>query len=145
MTAPGSSEHIADLLPAYINGRLDQATTRQVHEHLSRCSICQRELISWQSIKETANSVAVSTPYSSIHVMKRVWEKIDMSAHAKRRWSPDHLLSRFWMISRAQIPLIHKSIWVAAPVVCAFALLLTLLMAPHTLAQKHFAVNLLVL
>lgn len=42
--------HIADLLPGYINGTLDQDAFAQVSAHLDRCSECRAELAEWASI-----------------------------------------------------------------------------------------------
>lgn len=152
MTAqiPENRAHIAELLPAYINGRLDSASARQVREHLLACETCQQELATWESIRGATNLVFASTPLPSARLMDEVWAKIDApveQAEAARRWSLWRALHRLWLVFRAQIPLIHKSIWVASALVCLFGLLLTLLMASHTReqAQVHVAGQLLVL
>ena len=148
MTAqiPQDREHIADLLPAYANGQLDASSARQVREHLQACASCRLELTTWEALKDTALQVYASTPLPSPQLMDRVWEKlVDMEVSASRRWSPAHMLRRGWLIFRAQIPLIHKSLWVASALACLFGLLLTLLMMPHTLIRMHLASNILVL
>jgi len=44
-------EHITDLLPAYMNGRLEDASLRQVREHLLSCAVCQQEFATWELFK----------------------------------------------------------------------------------------------
>lgn len=150
MTAqiPEDHEHIADLLPAFVNGQLDAASARNVRAHLASCKPCQRELANWESIKGTANQVFASTPLPSAQLMSQVWAKIETSeqnAMTIQHWSAACALRRLWLVFRAQIPLIHRSIWIASALVCLFGLALALFMAPHTISQKHFAGNLLAL
>ncbi|HEY0756628.1 MAG TPA: zf-HC2 domain-containing protein [Ktedonobacteraceae bacterium] len=148
MTAqtPRDREHKADLLPAYINGQLDASVAREVREHLLACASCQLELASWEALKDTAIEAYTSTPLPSPYLMNRVWAKIaDEEAQAVHSWSLARLLKQGWLVFRAQFPLIHKSLWVASTLVCLFGLVLTLAMAHHPLAQKHWAGNLLVL
>lgn len=150
MTAqiPQDREHIADLLPAYVNRRLDVSSARLVREHLSSCASCRLELATWEALKETANQVYAATPHPAPQLMDQVWARIAASeeeVQMVQRWSPLRLLRRGWLVFRAQIPLIHKSLWIASALVCLFGLVMTVLMAPHTLAQRHWAGNLLVL
>ncbi len=144
---PEDREHIVDLLPAYLNGQLDAGSARQVRAHLVSCESCQLELASWKALKGAAGQVFAETSLPSTQLMSQVWEKIELSeqAHFAPRWSPVRALRRLWLVFRAQIPLIHKSIWIASILVCVFGLTLTVLMEAHTHAQKTFAANLLVL
>lgn len=140
-------EHVIDLLPAYLNGQLDADRARQVREHLASCASCQLDLAEWRSLKEAAGQVFASTPPPSSQLMNLVWAEIDASEQAQtaRRWSPARALHRLWLVFRAQIPLIHRSIWIASVLVCLFGLVLTILLEAHTHEQKTFAANLLVL
>lgn len=143
---PEDREHVVDFLPAYLNGQLDAGLARRVREHLVSCETCRLELASWEAIKGAANQVFTLTPSPSAHLMQQVWEKIDTprEAQANQRWLPVHTLHRFWLVFRSQVPLIHKSIWIASALVCLFGLILALLMEPQTLLQKHVAGDLLV-
>lgn len=147
---PESHKHIEELLPAYLADRLDEVEARQVHEHLCSCEICQQELAAWRSVKEAAGLIRASTPQPPLPAsfMNAVWMKIDAptaEAQAARVGSPRRALRHYWQVLRAQFPLIHKSIWIASALVCLFGLVLTLIMASHSLPQKHFAGNILVL
>ncbi len=42
---PQNTRHVVDLLPAYASGRLEAQETRQVQEHLLRCTYAGQ---SWQ-------------------------------------------------------------------------------------------------
>lgn len=136
MTAqlPENGDHVVDLLPTYVNGRLDSATTDQVRAHLLHCAACQRELSSWQAISDMARFAAASNPQPSAHVMSQVWAKIDAPEQkAVARWRPfGRSFAIFWLLLRKQIPLIHKSIWIASALVCLLGCVLAFLVTPHT-------------
>ena len=143
---PQNHEQIIDLLPLYLNGSLDAASARQVRAHLASCTSCQIELATWQALQGASRQIYEETPLPSTQIMEQVWVRLDAPTeqHA-RRWSLERALRHFWLVFRAQIPLIHKSIWVASALVCLLGLVLTLLMEPQTFLQKHAAANLLVL
>lgn len=149
MTAqiPQDREHMADLLPAYINGRLDADSASLVREHLVSCASCRLEFANWEALKDTANQVYAATPLPSPQLLDQVWTKIAASEEERlvQRWFSLRLLRRNWLVFRAQFPLIHKSLWIASALVCLFGLILTLLMAPHNQAQEQRAADLLVL
>src|SRR5260370_11225328 len=142
---PKNHAQIVDLIPVYLNGRLDAASTRQVREHLASCETCRLELASWEALKGATTQVFVETPLPSMQLMNQVWAKIGAPVEHARRCSPGRALHRLWLVFRAQIPLLHKSIWVVSALVCLFGLALTLLMAHQTHAQMQFAADLLVL
>jgi hypothetical protein len=135
-------EQIAGLLPAYLNGRLEETRVKQVREHLLSCAVCQQELAAWESIQGATRLVMASTPLPSAQLMNAVWARIDASAEKVQpawRWSPGPAPRRFWLVFRSQISLIHKSIWVASALVCLFGLILSVFMAFHQ--QDHRAVR----
>ena len=141
---PKNHAQFVDLLPVYLNGHLDAASARQVRAHLASCPLCQFELVNWQALKDASQQLFDATPLPSPQLMSQVWARIDTPVE-QWHWSPTRSLHRLWLVFRAQIPLIHKSIWVASALVCLFGLTLTLLMASHAHQQKQFAADLLVL
>src|SRR2546421_10199748 len=110
-------EHILDLLPAYLNGRLDITNIERVRAHLARCEACRRELSSWQAVQGTAQAVVASAPLPSLNIMNQVLAKIDtqeVQAQQRKRRSISRDAAHLWLVFKRQIPLIHKSIWIAA-------------------------------
>ena len=71
------SEHVSDILPAYINGSLDRPSTECVREHLAHCSACQVEVAAWMKISSAAQTATRLTPVPSADLMERVWTEID--------------------------------------------------------------------
>src|SRR5579859_3767709 len=118
-----SQEHIADLLPAYISETLDLQNTERVQKHLLVCEACQRELSSWEALKEAAQFAVVSAPLPAANVLDQVWAKIDAPSQreaAGRRFLLQHMLLHFWLVLKRQVPIIHRSIWIVTPLVLLF-------------------------
>ena len=110
-------EHILDLLPAYLNGRLDITNVERARAHLARCEACRLELSSWQSVQSTTQAVVASTPLPSLNIMNQVLAKIDaqeVQAQQRKQRSISRSAVHLWLVFKKQIPLIHKSIWIAA-------------------------------
>lgn len=59
--------------------------------------------------------------------------------------TPARALRRLWLVFRAQIPLIYKSIWIASALVCLFSLTLTVSMAQHSVRAKGTIADIMVL
>lgn len=126
---PQSRDHVVDLLPAYVNGRLDQASTGRVQEHLLRCETCQFELSTWEAIRDASQFAMASEPLPSAQVLDQVWAKIDAPATRKastHRWSPGYLLLHLWLVFKKQVGIIHKSIWIASAMAMVFGCILVL-------------------
>jgi hypothetical protein len=126
---PQSRDHVVDLLPAYVNGRLDQASAGRVHEHLLRCETCQFELSTWEAIRDASRFAMAPAPLPSPQILDQVWAKIDAPATQEvvtRRWSPGYMLLHLWLVFKKQIGIIHKSIWIASAMVMVFGCILVL-------------------
>lgn len=131
MTSPLPQSHITDLLPAYLNGTLDTASQEQVRIHLIRCEYCQRELASWETLKDTTQMAMVAAPTPSLQLMDAVWEKIEAQekhVEARPRLIPQPVL-HLGLVLRKQVALIHKSIWIVSALVGLFACALILFAA----------------
>ena len=131
------NQHISDLLPAYVNGRLDAARSEQVRAHLSRCASCQQELSSWQAISEATHMADAALPLPSSQVMENVWAAIDTPAMKTQGWTDmvKQAALHLWLVFKKQIPLIHKSIWIATPLVNV--LMCVLVFLSLTDSQQH--------
>lgn len=68
-------------------------------------------------------------------------------ARNRQAWlhAPARALRRLWLVFRAQIPLIYKSIWIASALVCLFSLILTVSMAQRSAETKGTIADIMVL
>lgn len=139
------AQHIADLLPAYVNGTLNALESKRVQQHLLRCEACSNELANWQVLRETAQFSLASTPLPSLHTLTQVWARLEatpqpptqviqplqltqviqvtqvtQSRQTTHRQSLLSSLLHFWLVLRRQVPLIHLSVWLATPLVILF-------------------------
>ncbi len=119
---PQSQHHVAGLLPAYVNRRLDRRHTEQVQRHLLHCEACQTELTDWQALREAAQLTLAATPRPSKNILERAWEKIDTPP--QQSLSPWSLVGstivHLWLVFKRQVRLIHKSIWIVPPLLLLF-------------------------
>lgn len=77
MTQEPNLDHVAEALPAYVNGTLDQASAGQVREHLLRCAACRAELATWEAIGDATQFVAARALPPTAELLDRVWNEID--------------------------------------------------------------------
>ena len=152
---PHDSEHIADLLPAYVNGTLELVETQRVQRHLLLCEACQKELANWKALRETAQFSLAATPMPNANTLSQVWAKLEPqptltpathstpSKHVNQRTQVIQLIHQtqviqtplwqslvngllhYWLVLKKQVPIIHLSIWLAAPLVIFFGAGLT--------------------
>lgn len=127
-----SNQHISALLPAYLNGSLDAPVAERVRVHLETCADCRSDLAAWQAVSGAtqlaAQQASASAPSPSPVLMEAVWAKIDAQEkaamqHRSFRRGVHHL----WLVFSRQVPLIHKSIWIASILVNILMLVLIFL------------------
>jgi hypothetical protein len=70
-------QHVADLLPAYVNETLDPAETLRVCDHLRACEACRGELETWEALRDAAHTVVAAAPLPSINVLNNALAAID--------------------------------------------------------------------
>ncbi|MGH2493160.1 MAG: anti-sigma factor family protein [Ktedonobacteraceae bacterium] len=110
-----NNQHISDVPPAYINGKLDAASAERVRIHLETCEACRQELSAWEAVSGATRLASASEPAPSPMLMKAVWAKIDAQEKAvAQQKSIKRLALHLWLVFTRQIPLIHKSIWLAS-------------------------------
>jgi hypothetical protein len=123
--------HVADLLPAYLNGSLDDSTATRVGRHLSHCAACRTELEGWQALRGAALAASAPALGPDVSLMARVWAEIDAPARQPRR-RPLLVPGRAAALCRlaaGQIPLLPRGIWIASAAVVIAGLAMVLLMS----------------
>lgn len=126
-----SNHHVVDLLPAYINGTLDETEKRTVERHLHGCAPCEAELASWKAVSSASAFASENVPETSSAVLARALAEIDLQEEvlAAGSYSISARLSLAWQLLRGQLPLVRKEIWVASPLTmivgCIVALMTT--------------------
>lgn len=137
---PQNARHIADLLPAYLNGRLEAQETGRVQEHLLHCAACRAELATWEAIQAGARTTASSVPLPSAAVLEQALATIDaQSARVGWQHRVRERLIHLWLVLTQQIALLHKSIWYVTPLVILFGCLLSILAPARTTNGLHSA------
>ncbi len=137
---PQEQQHVLGLLPAYVNGTLEQQSADRVQAHLLQCETCQRECSSWQALRDAAQFAIASTPAPSLNIMSSVWAKIDAAPRkvSPLQWFLNHFLLHFWLILKAQVCIIHRSIWIASALVILFGGVLASIALSMSLAHNHW-------
>ncbi len=131
-----NNQHISDVLPAYLNGRLDAAGAERVRAHLETCADCRHELSAWEAVSGAARLASVSLPAPSPMLMNAVWAKIDAQDKATgQQKSMQRVMYHLWLVFTRQIPLIHKSIWVAS--ILVNVLMCVLVFLSHASARHN--------
>jgi len=77
LQTPHNFEHVADLLPAYVNGTLNAVESKRVQQHLLYCEACSSELATWQALRETVQLSLAATPLPAAHTLTQVWAKLE--------------------------------------------------------------------
>lgn len=142
-------QHIADLLPAYVNGTLNSTESNRVQQHLLLCEACSNELATWLTLRETAQFSLASTPLPTLNTLTQVWARLEATpqpsltqptqviqplqvsqpsqplqvSQPRQTTHWQSLLSsllHLWLVFKRQVPLIHLSIWLATPLVILF-------------------------
>lgn len=149
MSIPGS-DHVTELLPAYVGRALDARERRHVQGHLRGCAACRAQLASWETVAEATVASAERMPSPPAGVMEGVWARIERgeaAAPVDRPAASETLsgdvrttvltrLSLAWQLLRGQLPLVSRGIWAASGLTMAVGLLVALL-ATNTAAAAN--------
>jgi hypothetical protein len=121
----GAEEHVTDLLSAYVRNRLAGDADAQIQQHLAICSVCRDDYALATAVTEAAQRRLQAVPAPSLALLDQVWREIDTSApYVVMARSAKRKARLLWHVTRAQLPLIPKGIWIASAAVLFIAVLL---------------------
>jgi len=161
-------QHIADLLPAYVNGTLDPVTVTRVREHLLACEACRGELATWETLRDATRAAIATAPPPSTNVLNQALAAIDRESVGARacpaqlsdviahqggasprpyrsawQWAVSYVFVRLWLLCKSQALIIHKSIWIVTPLVVMFGTVLSLIAVESSGAHLQIAESIL--
>jgi hypothetical protein len=118
-------EHITDLLSAYVHDRLADDARAHVEDHLANCSVCRDDHMLATVVAEAAQRRLQAVPMPSLALLDHVWREVDTPTPyvATLRTAKRHALL-LWRLTRAQLAIISKGIWVASAAVLFIAVVL---------------------
>jgi hypothetical protein len=121
-----TTEHVADMLPAYLNGTLDAGTAARVEAHLPGCAACRAELAEWRAIAEAAPMLYRQSPIPADTLLSRVWSEVDRAEAETLRRRPALRLAWLWSLLIGQLPLVRRGIWTASALTMALGCIIEL-------------------
>lgn len=125
-----SNCRVVDLLPAYINGTLDEAEERAVQSHLNTCIACEMELETWKTVGEASALATENVADPSAAVLHRALSEIDLMEEEVPHAGFPQMVSRLSLagqLLRGQFPLVRREIWIASPLTMAVGCLVALM------------------
>jgi len=128
--------HVADLLPAYLNGTLSEPEGRRVAAHLDACVQCRAELAFWRAVRGAATAAFGPAPAPPEGVLARALAEV---GEARSPGSPSARLSLAWQLLAGQAPLVETRIWAASALTMALGCVVALLAASPTAAGATLA------
>ena len=124
-TDQGSDGHITDLLSAFIHDSLTRDTHMHVRNHLASCAMCRDDYALATAVTEGAQQQLQAVPAPSLALLNHIWREIDKPTPPVVIVSAVQRHARLlWRLTRAQLPLIPKGIWVASAAVLFLAILI---------------------
>jgi hypothetical protein len=130
LQSPRRHGHLADLLPAYVNGTLAARDARRVSQHLSNCAACRATLAAWEVVGGAVQTASEPAILPSLALMDRVWAQIDGQERtpAATLTTPWQRLTSLAQLTRRQAPLLPAGIWAVSAAALASGFLIVLLM-----------------
>jgi hypothetical protein len=152
--------HVVDLLPAYINGTLDEREFQQVDHHLVHCSFCRGELSIWQTLGDVARVsfdpatgagglFSPAPPASAL--LDSVFARLDSEAEVSiLPWretvparSPMRRCAGALRLIGSQVRLVPWGIWLAGTLATLFCLLP--LVRPDFFAARNISLHIAII
>jgi hypothetical protein len=122
---PGQNDHLADLLPAFVNRSLDRPSRNDVRTHLARCASCRDEFEGWVAISSAERASQTPGLLPARNFLDRVWIEIDgdQSATARSHSNParNETFERQERITMLQSSQVSKRPWFSRAIVGSIA------------------------
>lgn len=134
-TDPG---HVADLLPAYLNGTLGARTEARVDEHLRTCARCRSDLASWEAVRGAVEASQAAVPAPSPAVLGGALARIEQEEDGPSPFASR--LSLAWQLLLGQLPLVRREIWLASALTVGLGCFVALLITVPSAAGEPLAV-----
>ena len=118
--------HVTHLLSAYVLNRLADDEHQHVQAHLADCAMCRDDYALAMAVVEGADRQLQAVPVPSFALLDRVWSEIDAPAPraALIASAAERQTRLLWRLTRAQLPLLPKGIWVASAATLFIAVLI---------------------
>ena len=131
MTLEAGTEHVTDLIHAYVNNTAPPARRAVVRTHVAACPACRRELAAWRAV---ARATRIAEPAGAIpqeetwrRIASRLPDRSGAEAESQgraRRLARD--MSFTVQLVRAQVSLLHRGHWRASASVMLLGALMAL-------------------
>jgi hypothetical protein len=119
--------HVVDLLPAYLNQRLDHGELARVEAHLHDCAACRAELDEWRAIAAaTRHMEMVAAPAPDLLGAIHAELERDEAPQPATRPVDVRSFRYLWQLLRGQAPLVRRGIWLASGLTTALGVLVAI-------------------
>ncbi|HVX31271.1 MAG TPA: zf-HC2 domain-containing protein [Nitrolancea sp.] len=119
--------HVVDLLPAYLNQRLDAGDRAHVDAHLRNCAACRAELDTWRAIASATRQLdMVAAPAPDL--LSAIHAELDQNEAPRSAIDSGDVRSfrYLWQLLCGQAPLVRRGIWLASGLTTALGVLVSI-------------------
>ncbi len=139
-----AGRHPAAELPAFVAGRLAEATAADVRRHLDACAACRADVAEWASIAAATREVAAAAGLPSAGLPDRIAARIRGDGSRPSAVRPPLARRLAWLVDvvAGQVPLVRGEIWAASAIVVGIGAVVSLLLLDGTSSRPGGALAL---